>query len=237
MVLATVDNRAKRNASTPNGRGRPVPAELTRKQEYLLQVAREHFIARGFGESSIDGIAAATGISKMTIYRWYGSKTDLFRAVMLKLADETVMQLHNPVSDERSLDEVLYELAWTLYELQLKPASVALTRLMIAEAIRFPEVVRNIQVLVVKRSLSVLENYFAELGRHGVLVVDDAFRLAHQFATLAVGSYRFLLIEAESEAAERERIRAAVELFLRGCRGDRQATLGDSRSKRTSRRR
>lgn len=199
-------------------RGRPLAQDQAQKQEYLLQVARECFIERGFGESSLEGIAAASGISKMTIYRWFGSKTGLFREVMLHLADETVDQLHDPLNDPRPLDAVLNDLALALYDSQVKPASAALTRLMIAEAPRFPKVVREVQTLVVRRSLSIVENYFAELGRRGVLRVDDAFRMAHQFATLAIGSYRFLLIDSDSEAEEKERVRSAVRLFLNGCR-------------------
>lgn len=198
-------------------RGRPVAADQAEKQEYLLQVAREHFIERGFGECSIDGIAAASGIAKMTIYRWYESKTGLFRQVMLHLAEETVEQLRDPLHDERPFEKVLDDLAWALYESQVKPASTALTRLMIAEAPRFPKVVREIQTLVVRRSLAVVEKYFEELGRRNLLVVDNAFRMAHQFATLAVGSYRFLLIGTETEAEERARVRAGVALFLHGC--------------------
>jgi AcrR family transcriptional regulator len=198
-------------------RGRPVAQEQAQKQEYLLQVAREHFIERGFGECSIDGIAAASGVAKMTIYRWYGSKTGLFRAVMLHLAEETVEQLHDPLHDERPFEKVLQDLAWALYASQVKPSSAALTRLMIAEAPRFPKVVREIQTLVVRRSLMVVEKYFEELGRRKLLIVDDAFRMAHQFATLAVGSYRFLLIGADTDAEERARVSAGVALFLRGC--------------------
>lgn len=222
-------------AAKPNRhqlRGRPVAADQAQKQEYLLQVAREHFIERGFGECSIDGIAAASGIAKMTIYRWYESKTGLFRQVMLHLAEETVEQLHDPLHDERPLDAVLNDLAWALYQSQVKPASAALTRLMIAEAPRFPKVVREIQTLVVRRSLAVIENYFAELGQRGELRVDDAFRMAHQFATLAVGSYRFLLIGSDTEAEEQKRVHAAVQLFLDGCRISPTSTLVSTPSAR-----
>lgn len=214
-------------------RGRPLAQEQAEKQEYLLQVAREQFIERGFGECSIDGIVAASGIAKMTIYRWYGSKVGLFRAVMLHLADETVAHLQEPLHDERPLDEVLNDLAWLLYESQIAPASTALTRLMIAEAPRFPKVVREIQTLVVRRSLSVVANYFAMLGSHGLLQVDDPFRMAHQFATLAVGSYRFLLIGAGTKAEERARVRAGVKLFLDGCKSS-ASTKRKTASKKSS---
>lgn len=202
-------------------RGRPQAQQQLQRQEHLLQVARERFIEQGFGECSIDGIAAASGIAKMTIYRWYGGKTDLFRAVMLHLADEAVEELQDPIQDERPMEEVLDELAWLLYQSQVKPTSTALTRLMIAEAPRFPEMVRDIQKLVVRRSLAVIEQYFETLGARGQLRVDDAFRMAHQFATLAVGSYRFLLLGTASEREERDRVRAGVRLFLDGCRGGR----------------
>ncbi|BBX34977.1 transcriptional regulatory protein [Mycolicibacterium mageritense DSM 44476 = CIP 104973] len=43
-------------------------------QDHIADVAIEMFVARGFDEVSVDDIAAAAGISRRTLFRYYGSK-------------------------------------------------------------------------------------------------------------------------------------------------------------------
>jgi hypothetical protein len=56
------------------------------------------------------------------------------------------------------------------------------------------------------------------MGERGLLQLDNSFRMAHQFGTLTVGSYRFLLPGTGNKAEERARVRAGVKLFLDGFR-------------------
>ncbi len=54
----------------------------TDKREEVLQIASETFLAKGFDGTSINVMAREAGISKESIYRYFGSKEDLFLSVI-----------------------------------------------------------------------------------------------------------------------------------------------------------
>ena len=68
-------------------RGRPRDPERCRR---ILEAARSHFYAHGLERASVDAIAAAAGVSKMTIYSHFASKEGLFEA-MVRERTERVM--------------------------------------------------------------------------------------------------------------------------------------------------
>jgi AcrR family transcriptional regulator len=67
----------------PSRPGRP-RSETTRRK--LLDAAIAELFERGYGALTIEGIAARAGAGKQTIYRWWGSKSDLVLDAMLDLA-------------------------------------------------------------------------------------------------------------------------------------------------------
>jgi|SRR6516165_3334013 len=78
-------------------RGRPshdVPSELyaTRREE-ILDAARKIFARRGYQSSSLDDVAAETGISKPTLYYYFPSKAHLFFELASLHADEQLITL------------------------------------------------------------------------------------------------------------------------------------------------
>lgn len=61
------------------GAGRRNPA---RTRERILQAALAEFAAKGMGGTRVDEIAARAGANKRMIYHYFGSKADLFLAVL-----------------------------------------------------------------------------------------------------------------------------------------------------------
>ena len=56
-----------------------------KKRQAILQGAKAAFLKEGFGGASMDQVAALAGVSKMTVYRHFGSKEDLFAGVITEL--------------------------------------------------------------------------------------------------------------------------------------------------------
>jgi TetR/AcrR family transcriptional repressor of mexJK operon len=63
----------------PRGRGRPADPELRGR---LLQSARDQFGEFGLDGTSMDRVAAAAGVSKVTLYAHFSSKEALFNATV-----------------------------------------------------------------------------------------------------------------------------------------------------------
>ena len=60
------------------------PLRLKRKNN-LLETAEDYFIEHGLHNSTMEDIAAASGISRQTVYRYYSSKEDLAFAVEIRV--------------------------------------------------------------------------------------------------------------------------------------------------------
>lgn len=59
-----------------------IKARSPDKREEVLDIASETFLSKGFDGTSINLMARQAGISKESIYRYFGSKEDLFLAVV-----------------------------------------------------------------------------------------------------------------------------------------------------------
>jgi len=62
-----------------DSRGRQ--AQARRSQEEVLETAQRQFLAAGYGATTIAGIAAEAGVSVETIYKSFGGKAGLVRAI------------------------------------------------------------------------------------------------------------------------------------------------------------
>lgn len=119
--------------------GRPSREEAGLLEDYILEVATELFFARGYGETSIELLARHAGASKRTIYDRFGDKAGVFKAVMRRVVE----RLRPPdvanlfVGDD--LAEILIRLSQAVLRAALQPEALALHRLIVAEAGRFPE--------------------------------------------------------------------------------------------------
>src|SRR5438067_10651894 len=58
------------------------------KAAAVLRAARRAFLASGFGAVSMDAIAREAGVSKATVYAHFGSKEELFGAVVADVAEQ-----------------------------------------------------------------------------------------------------------------------------------------------------
>jgi len=61
---------------------RVVPEQMRRTQ--LMAAAEDLFLDRGFVATTMSDIARAAGMSKKTLYKLFESKTELFRAMLLR---------------------------------------------------------------------------------------------------------------------------------------------------------
>src|SRR5262245_8811110 len=125
--------------------GRRVRPSTRAKQARVRTAARQLFLEHGFGGTSMDAVAAAAGVSKQTVYSYYPSKAALFTAVLrastidsplhpLRLAQEEAAP-----RDAAALRRALTSLAQRIVGTMLQPDYLALLRVVIAEAPRFPE--------------------------------------------------------------------------------------------------
>src|SRR5436853_4461417 len=124
----------------PRGHGgRPSRLESAQLSDRILDVATALFLSDGFGATSIEAVAKRAGISKRTFYHRFNGKEMLFEAVVRRLVERWTPSFDTAMLDAPSLAEALRGAAEHMLNVALTPEALALHRMVIAEARRFPK--------------------------------------------------------------------------------------------------
>ncbi len=97
--MATVVNEPPGRASRPrayDARRRQEAAEEARR--LVLRTSRELFLTGGYGRTTIAAIARAAGVSKESVYKGFGGKPGLVRAIY----EQSLLGAGGPPAEERS---------------------------------------------------------------------------------------------------------------------------------------
>jgi AcrR family transcriptional regulator len=120
-------------ASDPTTRRGP------RARTAILEAADDLLVEKGFGATTIEGIAARSGVAKQTIYRWWSSKVDLLLDCLI---DDAAQDLP-PIDTGSSAEDLRQELLRFARFLE-QPAGQVL-RALIGEAQHDPTVARQLR--------------------------------------------------------------------------------------------
>lgn len=123
------------------------------------------FLTHGYAATNMDGVAAAAGVSKATVYRYFQDKESLFAALVKRLAEEKYRSVFNPFNEKILEIEpkiFLHQLATKVLENACNdPQMQAFLRTIIAESGRFPELSHPYIENLAKPVLETLSRYFA----------------------------------------------------------------------------
>ncbi|MDP2086346.1 MAG: TetR/AcrR family transcriptional regulator, partial [Gemmobacter sp.] len=106
------------------------------KERRILDAAFRVFSLAGYAGASMDAIADAARVSKPTLYQYFGSKDQLFAAMMDSARD----QMLQPFDGRGDMVDQLHRFAWAYADTVMRPDLLGLARLVIGEAARFPEI-------------------------------------------------------------------------------------------------
>jgi TetR/AcrR family transcriptional regulator, mexJK operon transcriptional repressor len=163
----------------------------SRKQAAILEAATRVFLDNGFRGTSMDAIARAAEVAKQTVYQHFTDKERLFVEVVRRavntVADPVAAEIEQLGSgDDLAVD--LKELAVRQLGAVLQPRVLALRRLVIAEASRFPELGQAFFDQGPGRTMNGLAARFAELSQEGRLRVADPSTAAAEFNWLVMAA-------------------------------------------------
>jgi TetR/AcrR family transcriptional regulator, mexJK operon transcriptional repressor len=191
----------------------------TEKAESILAAARRIFLASGFGAVSMDAIAREAGASKATLYAYFSSKEELFGAVVASEGERYFRRFSMQELDPRDVETSLTEIAQRFIELVLSPDAIAVNRITIAEAVRFPQLGEVFWRAGPERTRTQIEAFLRRAHEAGALSVADPKLAAEQFITLVRGDLhlrQLLRLDPPLRPTElRKAARAAVRTFLR----------------------
>ncbi|MBV8928162.1 MAG: TetR/AcrR family transcriptional regulator [Mycobacteriaceae bacterium] len=161
-----------------------------RKRQTILAAGQELFLSNGYQGTSMDQVAASAAVSKQTVYKHFGEKRELVFAIVAEILDSTVGSIRERIaalSDTADLQADLLAFAGDYLRAVLQEPVVQLRRLVIAEAIRLPELAQLYYERAPTRTLAALAEAFAGLHDQGALSTPEPATAAEHFAFLIIG--------------------------------------------------
>lgn len=178
------------------------------------------FFREGYAGASIDRITALAGVSKATVYSHFGSKEDLLLAVVEEVVEPLKAEYAVALDPAARIDDWLVQLGRMLVRKALLPEVIAIERLIIAEALRFPELGRSYRSVAIDSSLALFVPRLEEAVARGELCRCDPQRAIRHFANLCAGNFHqnalFNDDAGPDPVAVERHIRDTVDLFLHG---------------------
>jgi len=122
------------------------------RPEELLAAALTVFGEQGYRATTLEEVAKRAGVSKGTVYLYFASKDDLFRAMVEKYVI-ALLELAEARAREHtgSASTLLESMIRTMWSALSQPEMVCLTRLIQAELPQFPEIQRYYWEHVIQR--------------------------------------------------------------------------------------
>ena len=117
----------------------PKAEVMARSRASLVKAAREAFLSSGYGESSVNRIAQEAGVSIKTLYRHFGSKDELFGAVIAGLCVYPADPSVDLPWSEQEPEVAFVTMGMEYLDLILAPDELALYRIIVRDNVRFPQ--------------------------------------------------------------------------------------------------
>jgi TetR/AcrR family transcriptional regulator len=117
----------------------------------LLDAALDLFVEKGFSATRVDEVAARAGVSKGTLFLYFQSKEDLFKAVVRKnIANNFPRWQEEFLTFEGTSSDMLRYAMTSWWERIGKTRASGITKLVMSEAQNFPEIAEFYQEEVIK---------------------------------------------------------------------------------------
>jgi AcrR family transcriptional regulator len=168
-------------------------ADTTRsgqKRKAILTAATVVFLRDGYLGTSMDEIAALSGVSKQTVYKHFASKEALFVEIVTSMTDQAGDMVHNDMPDiaDGDLAAYLETYAYRQLTIVLTPRIMQLRRLVIGEVARFPDLARVLYERGPMRALRILADMFERLAERGQLEIEAPMTAASHFNWLVMSA-------------------------------------------------
>lgn len=195
--------------------GRPTADELARRKQRVMEVATDMFVQRGYAATTLLDIAKKAGVATRTLYQHFGDKEAIFREV---ISARGTGKIDRPTLEKgEDLVAALNKAARYSYEVALRPRSIELMRLMIAESARFPELMTTVATTIFARFSSNVAQLFGQLAEKKFIPEGDHEKSAELFLDLLLGNGTVMIYFGWASAVPTQQdIDAKLDLFIKG---------------------
>jgi TetR/AcrR family transcriptional repressor of mexJK operon len=188
-----------------------------KRRDAMIEAAYSLFIEKGYTSVSVDDIIRASKGSKSSLYKFFGNKEGILKAVVEALADEMLREMHLDFPSAKTPREALNRIGMVLVDLALSDRAISQHRHAISHAKAFPDVAKLWYESGPKRTFDGLADFLGKETAAGRLRIADPGRAALLFAGMIIfhDNMRQLVCLPRSKRSElKEMVSEAVKVFL-----------------------
>lgn len=134
----------------------------SQKRDEVLAAARSLFLRQGYADAGMEVVARAAGVSTATLYAYFPSKADLFKAIVMETVTSAGAPVREAARTKGDARARLTALATAYATFVSRPDTRAMFRMVTAERRRFEDVAEYF-----------LQSARDELGGATIAVIND----------------------------------------------------------------
>lgn len=127
----------------------------------IVDIATRAFLDQGYAATSMSAIADELGGSKATLWSHFGSKEELFAAVIDQLVIQFSRELEGTLTEGHFTIEGLRHYCHRFLNKLMRDDAIRLFRLIVSDGARFPEIIAVFHVRAPARLQRMVTAYFA----------------------------------------------------------------------------
>jgi TetR/AcrR family transcriptional repressor of mexJK operon len=184
----------------------------------VLATSKEHFTEHGYEGASIDAIAAESGVSKVTIYKYFPTKAELFKACITHRMDAQFAGIDPQSLDPRNPREALTQIGRAFLGLMRSPDVIKHHRTLYGAQGVDTAAAESFFAAGPRKIVDSVAAYLRAAQRVGSVSVSNPDLAANQYLSLylGLGHIRSLLgLSLPGKREDDELLRANVDLFMR----------------------
>src|ERR1700692_3035447 len=175
--MAEIDTtQAKTQANTQDKRcrGRPQVRPDDETRGVIYDAARHEFAGGGYAATSMETVARRAGVSTKTLYRLIPNKAALFEGMVSDRLDTFVSKVNLHAADHSDIEEALSAALMACADLALDTEVIAIQRMILQEAGKFPEVAGMFYASAIHRTTIALADWLRTQQKRGLIALEDA---------------------------------------------------------------
>jgi TetR/AcrR family transcriptional regulator of autoinduction and epiphytic fitness len=217
---------------TKNRRGSNDSISKTRgggSREAIVGAAQRLFLERGFGAVSMDGLAAAAGVARRTLYNQFASKEEIFREMLLRVSGQLEDAFPPGIETRGEVEDVLRLIARMILGLHQNPEYLGFLRMVVADSRQFPWIAEEFAA-VMEPQTERFVRYLAHLTAMGILDCRNPMLAAHQFMGMLneLSLWPWMTGRESLPVPEKDIVEETIRMFLQHYRRPRSKRHGDA---------
>ncbi|WP_244433851.1 TetR/AcrR family transcriptional regulator [Azospirillum sp. B506] len=197
----------------------PTP-EAGSKPAQIMDAAGTLFLEHGYSAVSMDAVAKKANVSKATLYAHFGSKEELFRAmVACECANSVMRSVWDEAMDLPAADG-LRLIGRTFVRFIASAKALGLYRMVLGEVLRQPQLAQAFYDSGPAETFLRGRQFMTHMAEKGELAITDSDLATHQYFGLLKANMHMKMLLCLSERPSDEDLErfvdAAVDLFVKG---------------------